>query len=216
LPKITSPTTFLRYFDSFLIEKPPTHSHFQVRFSDEKRFLIYNDGPLGVWRKDDDRFKQKFVRGTVKNRMGVMAWLCISADGQSRLVRCPERVDSESYQRDILAPNMRFIKHRHIVFMQDGASCHTSRSTMAYLQSHSVTVLTPWPAMSPDLNPVEHCWAWLAKQMIGQHFTSADALWAGLQATWATVPPTLIPALYGSMVRRLTAVQVARGGHTRY
>ena len=133
-----------------------------------------------------------------------MAWLCISADGQSRLVRCPERLNSESYQRDIL------------VFMQDGASCHTSRSTMTYLQSNAVTVLDPWPAMSPDLNPVEHCWAWMAKQMIGKQFTNADALWAGLEATWATVPPTLIPSLYGSMVRRLTAVQVARGGHTRY
>ena len=96
--------------------------------------------------------------------------------------------------------------------MQDGASCHTSRSTERFLAEHHVQVLHPWPAISPDLNPVEHCWAWLACQMSGQAFRTVDDPWD----EWANVPPTFIPSLYGSMVRRLTAVQVARGGATRY
>eukprot|EP00667_Euglena_gracilis_P023748 EG_transcript_26975 len=79
-----------------------------------------------------------------------------------------------------------------------------------------VNLLTPWPPQSPDLNPVEHCWAWLASRLVGKRFSSCDELWTALQREWSQAPPTLIPNLYGSMVRRLTAVQVAKGLHTRY
>ena len=121
-----------------------------------------------------------------------------------------------------LRPNLSFIRPSaagragSVVFMQDGASCHTSRSTLQFLANRRMKLLDDWPAMSPDVNPVEHCWAWLAQQLSGQAFSSADALWEGLQREWAKVPPAFIPSLYGSMVRRLTAVQVAKGGATRY
>ena len=187
----------------------------QVRFSDEKRFLLYHDGPVRVWRRRGDQHKQDCVRGTVKNRTALMAWLVIAADGRSRLVRCPDRMDSSGYQATVLRPNLGFIRAPG-VFMQDGASCHTSRSTLRYLKNQRVNVLPAWPAMSPDLNPVEHCWAWLANQLSGQSFGTVDDLWAALQREWARVPATYIPSLYGSMVRRLTAVQVAKGGATRY
>jgi transposase len=39
--------------------------------------------------------------------------------------------------------------------MDDNARHHRSRAVTAYLQSEAVTSV-PWPAMSPDLNPIEH------------------------------------------------------------
>ena len=41
--------------------------------------------------------------------------------------------------------------------MQDGAPCHSARTTMARLQANRVNVL-PWSSRSPDRNPVEHIW----------------------------------------------------------
>lgn len=196
--------------------------HTQVRFSDEKRFLVWNDGPVMVWRKKNQRLVQGYVRGTTKNRKGVMVWMCIASDGRSRLYRCTDRQDSASYQENILTPALNFIRRRgpparnNIVFQQDGASCHTSRSTMAFLAARRVKVLAPWPPYSPDLNPVEHCWAYIARQLIGQCFPTADAIFAAVEKAWADRPEGLIPSLYGSMVRRMTAVSVARGGATRY
>lgn len=177
---------------------------------------------MRVWRKREQKYVQGFVAGTVKNRTGVMAWLCIAADGSSQLLRCADRQDSGSYQSRILTPALPFIKAgrvtgRHgVVFQHDGASCHTSASTVRFLWEKNVNVLPNWPAMSPDLNLVEHCWAYISKQLVGRSFRSADALWDGICDVWAHRPHQLIPSVYGSMVRRLTAVVVAKGGPTNY
>lgn len=195
----------------------------QVRFSDEKRFQVHNDGPVRVWRRREDRYRQGFTKNCRKHTASIMMWLCIEASGRARLTRCADRQDSNSYQTQVLTPNLGFIRplgplraSNTIIFQQDGASSHTSRSTQRFLRARRVTVLPNWPANSPDLNPVEHCWAWIAKKLVGESFDSKEALEAGVRKVWDERPPTLLPSLYGSMVRRLTAVQVARGLATPY
>lgn len=185
--------------------------------------MVWNDGPVRVWRKRDQRYHSDFTGKSSKNQVGLMCWLCIASNGSSRLVLCDDRQDSASYQHTILTPNLSFIRQiqpsRHpkpIIFQQDGASSHTSRSTTNFLASHRVKTMSDWPSMSPDLNLVENCWGYIAKELVGHTYTNKDHLWKAIQRVWANRPPTLIPNLCQSMVRRLTAVQVARGGHTRY
>ena len=191
----------------------------QVRFSDEKRFCIRNDGPVRCWRRSDQRFKQGFTRGTRKHCLSIMVWLAI---GSSMLLLCDQRQDSASYQNKILTPALGFIRPGRStlshgrVFMHDGASCHTSASTRAWLAANRVTVLEPWPACSPDLNPVEHCWSQIAKALIDQSFPDRATLWAAVQKAWSEVPASYVRSLYGSMVRRMTAVKLAKGGNTKY
>ena len=84
-------------------------------------------------------------------------------------------------------------------------------------RSHSCAeTVSKWPANSPDCNPVEHCWAWLSKRLVGRSFLTEDDLEAAIRQEWDLRSPNFIPSLYGSMVRRLTAVVVARGAATRY
>ena len=154
-----------------------------------------------------------------------MMWLGITANGQCKLNRCEQRQDSTAYQRTVLSPIMSFISHRtslgrlrhtQIVFMQDGASRHRSASTTQFLARNRVQVLQDWPPNSPDCNPVEHCWAWLAKWLVGKSFRTEDDLEQAIRQEWEMRPLTLIPNLYNSMVRRLTNVVVARGAATKY
>jgi transposase len=48
--------------------------------------------------------------------------------------------------------------------MDDNVRPHHSRAVTAYLQSEAVTSV-PWPAMIPDLNPIEHISDMLVSRM---------------------------------------------------
>ena len=50
--------------------------------------------------------------------------------------------------------------------MDDNTRPHRSRAVTAYiyLQSEAVTSV-PWPAMSPDFNPIEHIWNMLGRRI---------------------------------------------------
>jgi hypothetical protein len=48
-----------------------------------------------------------------------------------------------------------------IIFQQDNAPCHTSKTTMEAFNAIEVNVMD-WPAQSPDLNPIENYWGHVA------------------------------------------------------
>jgi hypothetical protein len=47
--------------------------------------------------------------------------------------------------------------------MDDNARPRRSRAVTTYLQSEAMTSV-PWPAMSPDLNPIDHIWDMLGNR----------------------------------------------------
>ncbi len=46
---------------------------------------------------------------------------------------------------------------RRPIYMQDGASIHSSAEVCLWLRSHKIEVME-WPLTSPDLNPTENMW----------------------------------------------------------
>jgi hypothetical protein len=83
---------------------------------------------------------------------------CISHDCKLNLVTIQGNLTGDHYIRDVLQPVVapHFDNHplaTRPVYMDDNARPHRSRAVTAYLQSEAVTSV-PWPAMSPDLNPI--------------------------------------------------------------
>ena len=167
------------------------------------------------------RFDAKYSIPTTGMSLGVMVWCAINGKGELCLKRCPPRVDAVAYQ-GILQSAMGFIRPKATTrcsyFQQDGASVHTATSTMKWLHQNGVKLLNGgcWPPNSPDLNPVEHIWPLVSRQLEQTVLSSTDHLWSALQAAFATITKEQILNLYGTMQRRLASVIVANGSHTKY
>ena len=101
--------------------------------------------------------------------------------------------------------------------MDDKARPHRSRAVTAYLQSEAMTSV-PWPAMSSDMNPIEHIWNMLGRRILAkeppvQNFRQLEA---ALYREWQQLSQQDIRRLTGGMRRRTEAVIQSHGGYTRY
>ncbi|GFV06028.1 transposable element Tc1 transposase [Trichonephila clavipes] len=88
---------------------------------------------------------------------------------------------------------------------QDNALPHTSRVAMNCL---TVFQTLPWPAISPDLSPIEHVWGMIRRRL--QLPWNVDDLTRQLGQIWQEIPRETIKVLYHSMPRRVAACIQAR------
>ncbi|XGW29432.1 hypothetical protein V3C99_008891 [Haemonchus contortus] len=166
----------------------------QVVFSDEKKFNC--DGPDGnrfYWhdlRKEKLHFSRRNFKGG-----GVMVWAAISSSKRIRLCSVPKKMNSSFYrtvmQRELI-PFWRQNRHRNLVFMQDNAPIHVSRSSQAWFSRHRIPLL-PWPANSPDLNPMENVWGFMVRRIYAQNkrFAGVEELKKGIIEAWHQVAQEL-------------------------
>jgi transposase len=54
--------------------------------------------------------------------------------------------------------------HPDMTLQHDNATSHTARSVCDFLRDRNVSVL-PWPAKSPDLNPIKPVWDLLDRRV---------------------------------------------------
>ncbi|KAK7109069.1 hypothetical protein V1264_013181 [Littorina saxatilis] len=75
-----------------------------------------------------------------------------------------------------------------------------------------------WPALSPDLNPIEHFWDQLQRKVnqLRPGPSTAAELRQALISAWCNIPRDVINRLIHSMRRRCQAVINVHGGHTPY
>ena len=97
--------------------------------------------------------------------------------------------------------------------MADNVRPHRSRAVTTYLLSEAVTSV-PWPAMSPDLNPIEHIWDMLGHRIHAREppVQNICQLEAALHQEWQQLSQQDIRRLTGEMRRRVEAVIQTRGG----
>ncbi|GFX95613.1 transposable element Tcb2 transposase [Trichonephila clavipes] len=88
---------------------------------------------------------------------GVMVWGAIAYNTRSPLVLFPGTMTAQWYVHDILQPHVLLLMQRlpGAIFQQDNARPHTARMSQDCL---SIVTTLSWPAISPDLSPIEHIW----------------------------------------------------------
>ena len=150
-----------------------------------------------------------------------MVWGGISLEAKTELFVLQQRsLNANAYIRDILqdhvVPFAPFIGP-DFLFMQDNARPHVARCVINFLEEVEIERLE-WPAMSPDMNPIEHVWDELGRRVRARAARpeTLQELQLALVEEWDNIDQNVIAHLIEGMPRRISALLNARGGNTRY
>ena len=150
-----------------------------------------------------------------------MVWGAFSRHHKTALHIFRRNVTGESYRDDVLQPIVEpfFQAHQDLdIFQHDNARPHRARVAADFLQQANIEVMS-WPALSPDMSPIEHAWDELGRHIrsrSGPAPATLEELADTLTREWNAIPQETFSNLVLSMRRRCNACIAAAGGHTRY
>jgi transposase len=193
-------------------------------FSDEVKInCLGSDGMSWAWKRAGERRSSQLVKPTVKYGGGsLMLWGCMLWEGVGYCCKIENTLNGELYTQildDELLKTLRYYKKsvRQVFFQQDNDSKHTCKLAQQWFKDHGFHVLV-WPAHSPDLNPIEHLWAYL-KRKLNEYEEPPKGileLWERVEEEWEKIPVELCQKLIASMPERIQAVIDAKGDVTDF
>jgi transposase len=195
----------------------------RVIWSDETKInRLGSDGKEYIWKKKGEGLIPREVQGTVKFGGGnIMVWGCMGWEGVGELAEIEGRMDADQYVailEDHLLPIMEESGvSEEVIFQQDNDPKHTSKKAKKWFEDHAITLLD-WPAQSPDLNPIEHLWHHIKKELTKYPTQQKGVweVWERVAEVWNKIEPEVCQNLIESMPRRIQAVIKAKGGNTKY
>ena len=196
-----------------------------VAWSDESRFLLrHSDGRVRIWRQQHESMDPSCLVSTVQaGGGGVMVWGIFSWHSLGPLVPIEHRCNATAYLSIVADHVHPFMTTMYPTsdgyFQQDNAPCHKAGIISDWFLEHDneFTVLK-WPPQSPDLNPIEHLWDVVEREIhiMDVQPTNLHQLCDAIMSIWTKLSEECFQHLVESMPRRIEAVLKAKGGPTRY
>ena len=192
----------------------------KVMFSDESTVSQYYNYSTNVRRPVGERHNVRYTIRSVKHPQAVTFWGTISTQGRGALWLMPPgtTINSKVYL-DVLKEKLPLFMELHncTIFQHDGAPCHQAKIVKQWLTSQKITILDPWPGSSPDLNPIENCWAMVKRKVSKLRLTSVEDLRSKLKLVWEQqITAEYCCDLIEFMPSRIAAVLETKGCTTKY
>uniref|UniRef100_A0A673HQB6 Transposase Tc1-like domain-containing protein n=1 Tax=Sinocyclocheilus rhinocerous TaxID=307959 RepID=A0A673HQB6_9TELE len=198
-----------------------------VAWSDESRFLLrHSDGRVRIWRKEHESMDPSCLVSMVQaggGGGGVMVWGIFSWHTLGPLVPIEHHLNATAYLSivaDHVHPFMTTVyPSSDGYFQQDNAPCHKAQIISDWFLEHdNEFTLLRWPPQSPDLNPIEHLWDMVEREILIMDVqpTNLQQLRDAIMSIWTKISEECFQHLVESMPRRIKAVLKAKGGPTRY
>ncbi|GFX21360.1 transposable element Tcb2 transposase [Trichonephila clavipes] len=139
----------------------------RVLFTDESRFSLSSESHrILIWRERGSRnHPSNIIERDRYGGRGVLVWGGIMLGSRTDLHIFDAGSDKGTrYCNEILLPYVRLFSGAmglQFLFMDDNAPCHRTVASEELLESEDIECMD-CPARSPDLNPIEHVWEFLA------------------------------------------------------
>lgn len=219
----------LSHARKMLEEEDEVHEH--LMWSDECYVQVGDTpGVIYVTRTPAEEFLEACTVPTFKElNVKVMVWGCIARGWKGPLLVLDypggrgggmntERYINQVLDGALLASYKQLQSERgSMSFMQDNASCHKSKKSLKWFEDHGIP-LHPHPPSSPDLNPIEPCWADLKRLIRNRphHPTTVAELKLAVEEAWETLTVQMIDKHTMGMRKRYEDLVAAKGGNTRF
>jgi transposase len=190
-----------------------------VIWSDECSFKLFNPNQnTKYWKQPEKSFKIPTTVPTKTYSEKIMVWSCFSYNGVGKLIFIEENINSLKYQQ-ILVENLNesanMMGLNEFIFQQDNAPPHSSKLIQNFFNENNINVL-PWPAQSPDLNPIENLWAIISLRLTRKNLKSKKELKEEIRKIWSSIELSELRRLVDSIPNRLREVVEKKGFHTKY
>ena len=193
-----------------------------VLFSDEKIFTLGLHGRVWVQRPPNSEWQPQYCRELESHPAGVNFWGCFSARGVGGCETFTYRNTGEVMRGIVnyhLIPSAEKLFRRRPPeqwwLLWDNSPIHKAGEVQDALHRKGVDCLELSP-YSPDLNPMEHVLADLARRVEQRFPSTVDELEEAIHAEWLLTNVDFLTRLAHSMPRRIEAVLNNQGHATKY
>lgn len=149
-----------------------------------------------------------------------MFWAGIMLGRRTPLVPLDGILTGQRYILEVLQPIVRPFRAEfgdQFILLDDNARPHRAEVVQNFLQESDIARMQ-WPAMSPDMNCIEHAWDML-KRAIAQRphppITLQEVIEAAIEE-WDRIPQDVLDNLIRGMPRRVRTLLDVHGGHVCY